>query len=383
MAKKFNESPFNELPESLVQEMLNEIDELGNTLSNSFKKVYENKNKIRTELIHKNLLKKDSEIEYMPSHPTSCGVDGAYAIEKLLAVDMMAVAAVAVEGLTPPSDKRYWPKPRHFSNVLALSHSDATNVVAKALMMCYEIELAAKAPHDVIFLDGSLTTPFISFNIALSKLDKVEKKLKNLFTEKILSAIDYYYEILSSPRTDKIFCGFPKYTTRKEITSRELKELNIDEYEDRGMLSFVLEAGEFISPVPIQKPETPWQITRKSSNKISEIFLEKIEKPLNELSVVYYKPYTYLPALRIEISKSIACNNRRISVLFESIKIQCGHAGIIEPYPLYLADRMVKHISTALPAIRKTTAREMTLKWDEQLGNMHIAMHGYRTEKGR
>lgn len=55
----------------------------------------------------------------------------------------------------------------------------------------------------------------------------------------------------------------------------------------------------------------------------------------------------------------------------------------MEPYPLYLADRMVKHLGTALPAIRRTTTQEMSLKWEESLGNMYLAMHGYRTEQGR
>jgi len=57
--------------------------------------------------------------------------------------------------------------------------------------------------------------------------------------------------------------------------------------------------------------------------------------------------------------------------------------GIMEPYPLYLADRMVKHLGTALPAIRKTTTQEMALKWEEALGDMYLAMHGYRTEWGK
>jgi hypothetical protein len=54
----------------------------------------------------------------------------------------------------------------------------------------------------------------------------------------------------------------------------------------------------------------------------------------------------------------------------------------MEPYPIYLADRMVKHLGTALPAIRKSTTQEMSLKWDEGIGSMYLAMHGYRTEWG-
>lgn len=398
MMEKPIEAPFDELPEALVEEMLNECDELGKNLSNSFRKLNKTKEKIRKALKDKRLLKKDSDISLAPTHPTSCGVDGSYAIEKLIATDMVAVAGVAVEGLTPPTEKRFWPKPHHFSKVLTIPHSDSTAVVSRAIMMCMELILANRAPHDVIFLDGSLTTPFIYFNQALNKVNEVPDKLSNLLIKgikikekesdeevviNIKNALIAYKEILLSLRTDKIFVGVPKYTTRREIARRELEELNIKEYEDRGMLSFILDAGEFIKPVPIQEPQQPWHITLIDELKDLEKLKEEIISALNDLHVVYYRPYVHFPALRIEISKSIASNSQRLAILFEALKLQCGAPGIVEPYPLYLADRMVKHLGTALPAIRKTTTQEMALKWEEELGNMYLAMHGYRTEYGK
>jgi len=398
MMEKPIEAPFDELPEALVEEMLDQCDELGENLSKSFQKLYKQKNNMRQKLKEKQILKKDTEISVAPSHPTSCGVDGSYAIEKLLSTDMVAIAGVAVEGLTPPTEKRFWPKPRHFSKVITIPHNDSTAVVSRAIMMCMELILASRAPHDVIFLDGSLTTPFIYFNQALNKVKEVPEKLSNLLingirvkekdsekeiTINIRKAFEAYKKILLSLRTDKIFVGIPKYTTRKEITKRELKELDIKEYEDRGMLSFILEAGEFIKPVNIQEPQRPWHITLIGELKDLEKLKKEIISALNDLYVVYYRPYVHFPALRIEISKSIASNSQRLTVLFESLKLQCGAPGIVEPYPLYLADRMVKHLGMALPAIRKTTTQEMALKWEEELGNMYLAMHGYRTEYGK
>ena len=102
MDEKIVENPFDELPEALVEEMLDQCEELGENLSKSFQKLYNVKNDIRKELIGKNLLRKDTEISSAPTHPTTCGVDGSYAIERLLATDMAAMAGVAVEGLTPP-----------------------------------------------------------------------------------------------------------------------------------------------------------------------------------------------------------------------------------------------------------------------------------------
>jgi len=378
MVEKTVENPFDELPEALVEEMLNQCDALGENLSKSFRTLYEKKNDFRRKLIEQKLLKNDAEISSAPTHPTTCGVDGSYAIEKLLSTDMTAIAGVAVEGLAPPTEKRYWPKPHHLSEILTTPHSDSTTVVARAIMMCMELDLAAKAPHDVIFLDGSLTTPFIYFNQALNKADEVSDSLSSLLHERLKIALESYKEILLSKRTDKMFVGMPKYTTRREITQKILKT---DGYEDRGFLSSVLDAGEFVGPVEIQKPPSRWHIDRQPANLKS--IISEIIDALENLFVVYYRPYNHSPALRMEISQSVRTNMQRLAILFESLRLQCGAPGVMEPYPLYLADRMVKHLRTALPAIRKTTTQEMSLKWEDSLGNIYLAMHGYRTEWGK
>jgi hypothetical protein len=99
--------------------------------------------------------------------------------------------------------------------------------------------------------------------------------------------------------------------------------------------------------------------------------------------MIYYRPSEYYPVLRIEISPSVATNNYRLAILFESIKLQCGTPGIIEPYPLYFADRMVKHLRKALPAIRRTATQDLTLNWKGSEGNVYFALHGYRTDWGK
>lgn len=378
MIEKIDETPFNELPQALVEDMLSQCNDLSKKLINSFQKLSDIKKNIRKELKQTDLFKKDSEITSAPVHPTSCGVDGSYTIEKLLSTDIVASAGVAIEGLTPPTEERHWPIPHHDSNILTISHSDSTSVVSRAIMMCMELTLAANAPHNVVFLDGSLTTPFIYFNQALNQLFNVADDLSDELNERLILALDSYKKILISEKSDQIFSGVPKYTTKKEICQRIL---NLKEYEDRGLLSFILKAGEFIGPMKIQKPESPWHIGKPTS--ISRNKFDEIISALNNLYIIYYRPYEYFPALRLEISPSIANNQYRLSILLESIRLQCGSPGIMEPYPLYMADRMVKHLRTALPAIRKTTTQEMTLKWEGSVGDIYFAMHGYRTEWGK
>jgi hypothetical protein len=380
--EKINEKPFGELPEALVEGMLNQCHELGLNLSESFRKLYQSKTDMRSKISEKDLLKRDVDISFIPSNPTTCAVDGSYAIERLLYTDLIAFAGVAVEGLRPPSEKRYWPKPHHLSEILAIQHNDHTVLVARAIMMCMELSLATEAPHDVVLFDGSLTTPLISLDQALNRLNNVPTKLADLFENKIEEALVSYGKILSSKRTDKIFAGIPKYTTRKEI-SEDI--LGFEEYEDRGLLTFILEAGEFVGPVPIQKIRRPWHINLKpiTLEVDQKGLVDEIISALNNLHIIYYRPYSHSPVLRIEVNKSIALNPNRLSILLESLRLQSSAPNILEPFPLYLADRMAKHLGTALPAIRRSTTQQISAEWEDKMGNTYLAMHGYRTNLGK
>lgn len=161
------ERPFGELPAALVNEVLERIEDVGQKLLADFERVRAQRREWRTRLTEAGLLRRDAELAYMPI-PTTCGVDGSYAIERLLASDLVAAAAVAVEGLTPPSETRHWPEPRHLVWVETEAHRAETGTILRALMIGMELELASQAPHEVIFLDGSLTTPLIYFNQALN-----------------------------------------------------------------------------------------------------------------------------------------------------------------------------------------------------------------------
>ncbi len=360
--------------------MLGQCNKIGSNLSASFQRLYDFKSDIRTRLNERKLLHKDSELSFVPSYPTSCAVDGAFAIERLICTDLVAFAGVAMEGLTPPSEKRYWPNPHHISKILTVEHSDITATIARAVMMCMEMELAATAPHDVVFLDGSLTTPLISIDQGLNRVADVNQELAEFFLARVRSALESYQKTVTCERTDKIFVGVPKYTTRTEISKDVLA---MPEYEDRGLLTFVLESGEFVGPVSIQKIQRPWHLNLKPIKENLDETASKLFQGLNELQILYYRPYSYFPVLRIEIAKSIANNANRLAILLESLRLQCSSPSIMEPFPLYLADRMVKHLGTALPAIRRTATQQMSTEWEDKMGNTFLAMHGYRTNLGR
>lgn len=378
--EKVEQTPFAELPEALVEEMLSKSELVGDKLYHSFKEIQNNKAKMRKQLQEQNMLKQDTEVGY-PRIPTTCGVDGSYAVEKLLATNFAACAAVAIEGLTPPSEKRHWEKPHHRVFIHPEKHDPDTGTVIRGLMIEMELELAAKAPHDIVFLDGSLTTPLIYMNQAINKMTESNNTVigRNL-SENFKNFLESYKTVLESFRTDKLWVSMPKYTTRRELGKRLIWSSH---YDDRAVLTTILSPGEFTSPIPLEEPQQPWHLRLPFSDKELERLKDEVITAINRLYVLYYRPHNWTPVFRIEMASSIATNNSRIAVLLQGLKYQCGTPGIFEPYPLYIADRMVKHLGSAIPAFRQTATKRMAELYQGDIGEIFFSMHGYRTESGR
>ncbi|NUM43080.1 MAG: DNA double-strand break repair nuclease NurA [Anaerolineales bacterium] len=378
-----NENPFAELPAALVQEVLERTDEISQALLKSFDNIRDNKAIWRSQLIEKGVVQKVANLPLVPI-PTCCGVDGSLAIERLLAVDLVAVGAVAVEGLTPPSENRYWPEPQHLVYVDTEAHEAESSSILRGIMMGMELKLAQNAPHEVVFLDGSLTTPTIFFNQALSKLeDAPDLKISVELTKTIRASLEAYKEILTARRSDHYWVAMPKYTTKREI-GEAMKWP--EAYDDRGLLSMLLEAGEYTKPMLLSSPKAPWHINTKpvktgESVEIEEL-VHKVTSLLKNVNVIYYRPFTWLPALRVELAQSIAQTPARLSTVLKAVEHQCGSAAIMEPYPLYMADRMVKHLAKSVPAFRQVANQRLAEKYQGDISEIFMSLHGYRTESG-
>jgi len=342
--------PFAELPQALVEEMLSKSEEVGSFLYKSFKEIEKSRENLRKELLIKGLMKTDAEIGF-PSIPTTCGVDGSYAVERLLSIDFVACAAVAVEGLTSPSEKRHCP-PHHKVFIGPETHNPDSTSIIRGLMIEMEIELAVRAPHDIIFLDGSLTTPFIFMNQAINKIIESEgTKLSKELLNGLDNFLTFYQRILEAKRNDKLWVGIPKYTTKRELGEKFNWPTP---YDDRAVLTIILYPGEFTCPMPLTPPLQSWHL-KIPSGDINKEF----DGILKRLYVMYYKPYKWALAFRLEIAPSIATNDARIAILLQGLKYQCGTPGILEPYPLYIADRMGKHLGKAIPAFRRTATKRI------------------------
>ena len=349
--------------------MLGYSSNLAADLLGSLNKIRDKRQEIRNKLEDGGLLLDSNDIIGTPQNPTCSGVDGSYALERLITTDLVVAAALAVEGLTPPSEKRFWPRPHHKVVTRVVPHNDDTSVVVRALMVSMEIELASKAPHDVTFIDGSMTTPLIYLNQGLSKVLQAPVALSEQLTSVQASVLESYAEVLKSEKSDKAFVAVPKYTSKKEIATL----LQIPDFEDRGLLTFVLRPGEFTKPTDMETPSQPYHLPVKSQD---------FDSLLRSVIILYYRPYGHIPPLRLEVPQVIAGNSRRLALVLEAVRLQCGSPGMFEPYPLYLADRMAKHLSVALPAIRRATTQQMAEAWSDDIGDVYLSMHGYRTDSG-
>jgi len=379
-----DQTPFADLPAALVEEVLSQSEAVAEGLLADFQKFRKDRETLRKRFLQSGIVTSESTLGYPPL-PTTCAADGSYAIERLLPTDLAAAAAVAVEGLTPPSEKRHWEQPHHRTFLAAEPHLEDTATVLRTLMLGEELCLATTAPHDLVMLDGTLTLPVIYFNQGLNKAPETSRLRCSIeLIDRSLRYLEAYRAIVRSERSDKQYAALPKYSTRREIG----KEVGWPEgFDDRGMLTLLLDPGELTKPRLLEQPGQQWHI---NAARLPEAVRAEIEAlagdaidALCRVHVFYYKPHDWLPALRVEVAESIARNTHRLATVVQGLKHQCATASMLEPYPIYLADRTVKALARALPAFRQVTTQRISEKYTGNIGEVFFAMHGYRSNSGR
>lgn len=381
--------PFADLPAALVEEVLGQTAAVAESLVASFQKVRADRSALRDQLSKSGRVISESSLGYPPL-PTTCAADGSYAIERLLTTDLAVAAAVAVEGLTPPSERGHWELPHHKTFVAAEPHLDDTATVLRAVMLGEELRLATSAPHDLVIIDGTLTLPMIYFNQALNAApDAKELRCAEAFLAQGLDYLSAYLTLLRAERSDKHYAALPKYSTRREIGTALGWPPS---HDDRGLLTLLLNPGELTRPVQLEHPRdregnVTWHLNtgglpadmRKQANELAD----EIVSALLPVHVFYYKPHDWLPALRVEVAASVASNTHRLASVVQGLKHQCATASMLEPYPIYLADRTAKALARALPAFRQVTTQRVSEQYDGDIGEVFFALHGYRSEVGR
>ena len=367
---------FLEIPASLVEQMLQKTNEIGGILQSSMHDINRKREKFRLQLEQIGLL--DNDINFRNIKPlVSGGVDGAYAVDRLLGTDLLFAAAVGVEGINElENGKRI--APNHDVFVYPEKHNPENMISARAIMVEMEIKLAANAPYDIVYLDGSLTTALIHMYKAINFIENLNSKSSDKIREDFKDFLISYKKILDLKDTYKYYLGIPKYTSRNDIG----KNLHWPEnYDDRAILTLILDPGEFTRP-KLFTSEEGWHVRLPYEDEELRVLMQQVISGIKNLSVIYYKPHPWCPALRIEIPSTTACDETKLNSILINIKNQCQTPSIMEPFPLYMADRIAKHMAPAIPAYKQIIMNQMTQLNDHNEKDIFFLMHSYRTEGG-
>ena len=374
-------SPFEDLPAALLDEIMGNTTTVARNIVTSFNEVAEGRDSLRAKLVNSGMLMNEAALGLAPPQST-CAADGSFGIERLLATDLAVAAAVVVEGLAAPSETIHWERPRHRIFVASEPHFQDTQALLGAVMLGEELRLLAKAPHDLPMLDGTIAMPIIRFKLAANLCRAAEHlNCAREFIGNCKTYLEAYLHVLTSNSANKQYVALPKYSTRREIGAALDWPVS---YDDRGILSILLNEGELTKPRSLACDNWDFdanKLPRPHDRAVAEI-VDEILSALKQVHVIYYKPRAWLPAYRIEYSKSITTDTSRLAAVVQGIKLQTVTPSMLEPFPIYLADRTVKAVARSVPAFRQVTTQRIAAEYDGDIEEIFYAMNGYRRISG-
>ena len=367
---------FADLPDALVRDLLGKAIPVAENVEKRLRVLREEKDRIRGEAEQRGIIRRKSDLEVV-REPSVAGVDGSYQIHRLTALDLCAAAAVAVQGTAVEERNQHWPAPHHRFWVEGIPHyGEDTTGLLRAVMVAMELELAAEAPHDLILLDGSFASLVIYVNQGLSAPVKAAPNaLSGMFQE--IWEDGLFHKILKS-LGDKRTVAAPKYTARMELLEH-LDMAGEIQADDKTVATMILQAGEYTRALPIkQKREAgAYHLIRCTDEEN-----QKLNETAGGIRVLYFRPYEWLPALRLEISIRAASSEAFLALLLEGVQRQLFSPAIVEPYPLFLADRMVKSLGAGIAVVEQSVAQHVIGQFPSAETAM-LCLQNYRTEAGR
>ena len=252
------------------------------------------------------------------------------------------------------------------------------------MMISMELNLARLAPHDVVLLDGSFSSLVIYLNQGLQNLASCGALLCQEFLRRWRQGLTNH--LLSLLRSDRTI-AIPKFTSRNELLSLIGTGLAF-EADGKTMATFMLKAGEYTRPLPILATNETYhllqstEINGESLQLVDASTIETLNSALRELRVVYYRPYGWLPAMRLELPGSIAASPTKLSRALDGVLRQFFSPAVTEPYPLFLADRMVKSLGSGVAVIEQAVAQQVAADATDIETTM-LCLQNYRTQGGR
>lgn len=363
---------FADLPDALVQELLHRATSVADDVQQRVSALRSIQAQLRHQALGLGLIRRKADLDVVPE-PSVVGIDGSYQIHRLTALDLCAAAAVAVEG-TVKEARRYWPEPHHRIWVDGIPHQGQPAGVLRAVMVGMELELAAEAPHDLVLLDGSFASLIIYLNQGVTQLAQVAPSLASALEKqwKNGSLFNSLLALLSSNRVVAV----PKFTSKNELVSQAKISLK-QTVDGKTLATLILDPGEYTQPLVLDKPES-----REDYHLPSPADNMKLNTLMDRIHVIYFRPYGWTAALRLEIPSAISNSPTRLSIVLEGITRQFFSPAVFEPYPLFLADRMVKSLGAGIQVVEQAVAQHIAGA-SIDIETTLLFLQNYRTEGGR
>ena len=368
---------FSDLPDALVRDLLAQATPVAEHMSTYLNRLHQARDSIRQSIHSQGFIKRKADLD-VPREPSVVGIDGSYQAHRLTALDLCAAAAVAVEGTTREA-RRYWHEPYHRMWVNSFEHSkNATNAL-RGLMVSMELELAAEAPHDLVLLDGSFIALLIYLNQGLTSFREAPTLLREEFQRRWneRGILDRFLTLLQSGQTVAV----PKYSGRNELGTF-LRDNDLPDTDGKTLATVILEPDEYIRPLPIfhfDGEDTEYHLPVQYCPRERQ---DQMNQSIESMRVIFYRPYGWAPAVRLELTAPIAMSQAKLSTVLEGIKRQFFSPAVLEPYPLFIADRMVKSLGAGVAVIEQTVAQQ-AVGDSSNIEETLLCLQNYRTEGGR
>lgn len=374
--------PFADLPDALVRDLLAKAVPVATAVSRDVEQLCGQREALRAGALREGLIRRKADLD-VPREPSTVGVDGSYQIHRLTALDLSAAAAVAVEG-TSRQEGRIWPEPYHELWVDGVGHCVSTTGVLRGLMVAMETSLAGKAPHDVVLLDGSFASLVIYLNNALTSLAGAPAAIAQAFWDRWANGL--LGAIVGLMSGDRVL-AVPKFTARTELTAG-LPDRPSVEVDAKTLATLLLEPGEYTRPLPVLQPMEEYHLAEKvrlggltlSAYRPEE--MESLRHAMADLRVTYFRPFSWIPAVRLELPGSVANSGNRMAIALEGIQRQFFSPAVLEPYPLFIADRMVKSLGSGVAVVEQAVAQQVA-DGARDIETSMLFIHNHRTEGGR
>ncbi len=331
---------FGDLPDALINELLERSENIAEKAGRSVSARIDERDQLRERAMQIGLITRLEDLSDMPQKSV-VAVDGSVAVIRLAAFELAAAAALAVDGLGWNSEGT---KPPYEFETLITDPMSRANEITYGLMFCMEYEVAGTVDRDLVMLDGAFSTGMVAISIALRAAADLRNTLSETFRERwIESVMELVPEILDS---DNII-ALPKRSTANEFATQTLLFNNREiDANGRSTASLILEAGEYAGPFDLETHRFQFD-----SPEFYRSYMARLKTGYDNIKVVYYKPKQWTHAFRIELPPRIADDPKKLSEMLEVIRRQTANPAIMEPYPLYVADRFVKSLRKGVNAI--------------------------------